>query len=212
MRLKKLRGNKRRIKEIDEWIELSTDLNIDFLKEYTYYYQKIEVQPWCNLSILNSEFPEPRSIIKNKIINGLETIYNSWRAELEKLNEPYYLKIWLYEPRISKSQVVCALQDRINYYEEQFNRITEEQKPSDLLKKFSSNINWEPAVDEEIYNESDLSTERKFYINDESFLYDKRLLKRLKNGNYRQEKLDINNNKDNLFYVPVGNLWIGGKK
>ncbi|MEQ3662802.1 MAG: hypothetical protein ABNG96_08940 [Flavobacterium sp.] len=123
MRKIKIRGHKKRQKKIQTWIENESNLNLKLLKKYKYCYSDIYIHPWCDISIINSEFPEPKSKTRNDLILGLEKIYNSWKIELEKLNKPYYLKIWLYEPRISKSKVVCAIDNKIEYYSNLFFKI-----------------------------------------------------------------------------------------
>ena len=74
-------------------------MNIEHLNEHKYEYAKVYVDPWDNLTLTNSQIPEPKGKAKKDILNGLEKIYDSWKNELEKINKPYYLKIWLYEPK-----------------------------------------------------------------------------------------------------------------
>ncbi len=108
MKTKKIRGHKRRWHDIDQWVEYHKNLSLDYLKEYQRDYAKIRAHPWSGISLTNSQTPEPKGLTKTKILNGLIEIYNSWKIELDELDEKYYLKIWLFEPRFSSSQVVCA--------------------------------------------------------------------------------------------------------
>src|SRR4051794_26854525 len=115
MKQRKIRGNRRLQKQIPKWVTDALTINKDFLSKNKYWYEKVIVHPWCDISIIKSEIPEPKSVTRNLIISALEEIYDNWKIQLDKLNEPYYLKIWLYEPRVSKSQVVCAIGERIEY-------------------------------------------------------------------------------------------------
>jgi hypothetical protein len=38
------------------------------------------------------------------------------------LGKPYYLKIWLFEPELSKSQVVCAVGSYADFYDNTFSK------------------------------------------------------------------------------------------
>lgn len=127
-RTKKIRGHKRIWKAIDNWVENSKKLDIDYLKRNQREYVKVWIQPYGNISVLNSEFAPPKGKTRKKIIAGLLEIYNSWKQELDKLNEPYYLRIWFYDNDVSNSQVVCAIGDCLDFYEKTFFN-PEENKP-----------------------------------------------------------------------------------
>ncbi|MBE0640389.1 MAG: hypothetical protein IH599_00025, partial [Bacteroidales bacterium] len=122
MRKKKIRGHKRRWKEIENWRLDNLDLNLTdyLLNERDRYYAKIRVHPWSGLSLTNSMTPEPTRKTKQKILKGLLDIYEDWKNQLDKLGQPYYLKIWLFEPRFSQSQVVCAIGNNVDFYENTF--------------------------------------------------------------------------------------------
>src|SRR5690606_9522052 len=123
MRIQKIRGHNRRQKQIKNWVEETKHLNIDELFEWRREYAEILIHPWSSgSSLIDSIFPEPYGKTKSIMLKGLLEIYESWKIELEKLNKPYYLKIWLCEPRFSRSQIVCAIDDKIDYYENLFNR------------------------------------------------------------------------------------------
>ncbi len=120
MRTKKIRGHKKKWAEIDAWIAANKQLDIGNLKTYQRDHTKIWVHPWSGITVTNSQIPEPKRETKRRIIKGLIAIYEGWKASLDQLNEPYYLKIWLYEPRLFKSQVVCAIEKELTFYENTF--------------------------------------------------------------------------------------------
>lgn len=212
MKYKKIRGLKRKVANIQNWINEYLELNIEQLTEYKYEYVKVYVDPWDNLTMTDSEIPEPKGKAKKEIIKGLEKIYDSWRTELEKLNKPYYLKIWLYEPRISKSQVVCAIEEKIEYYENIFERADFKQNSSSFTTQLGSDFNWQPRVDEEPYEESELLWPLEQYQRIEDCYSDRRLLRKLKNGKYRnQEIVYSNENNDTVYFLPKGKIWVGQK-
>ncbi|RZJ98755.1 MAG: hypothetical protein EOO46_24320 [Flavobacterium sp.] len=177
------------------------------MKKYQYWNSDIIVHPWCDISIINSEFSEPKGKTRNLMITGLEKIYDDWKITLDKIGEPYYLKIWLYEPRISKSQVVCAIGERIEYYNNLFYKVDDNFKSSDFYNKLSSDFKWNAFEDANIYSEEDLLSPSELYKNIEDYNYSINLLSKLKRRNYRLKK----ENDDTLFYVPKGKIWIGEK-
>lgn len=159
MKTKKIRGHKRRWKDIDRWVETHKNLDLDYLKEYQRDYAKIRVHPWSGISGTNSQTPEPTRQTKTKILSGLIEIYDSWKNELDKLGERYYLKIWLFEPRFSNSQVVCAIGDCLDFYENTFFK-PEESKELKMgnyghLSKEVASFNWEHRLDEDHFDNSE---------------------------------------------------------
>lgn len=156
---KKIRGHKRHWRDIDDWIArcLPSDDPAD-LKERDYI--KIWVAPWGNLQMNNRKQPEPRGESKAKILKGLIHIYDTWKKALDSTNEPYYLKIWLYDQRFSKSQVVFARGPYLDFYENTFYEPDEASefnpmsfgKKGTELSEFTADYRW----DEEHYFRSDI--------------------------------------------------------
>jgi len=210
VRYKKIRGLKRKVANIQNWISSYLELNINHLTEHKYEYAKVYVDPWDNLTLTDSQIPEPKGKAKKEILNGLEKIYDSWKTELEKLNKPYYLKIWLYEPRISKSQVVCAIDEKIEYYENIFEKADFKPNDSSFTNQLSSGFKWQPNIDEEPYWESDLLWPIDQYERIEDCYSDRRLLNKLKKGNFKNKEIDSpNGNKDTIYFLPKGKIWVG---
>ncbi len=212
MRYKKIRGLKRKVTNIQNWINEYLNLNIEHLNEHKYEYTKVYVDPWDNLTLTDSQIPEPKGKAKKDILNGLEKIYDSWKTELDKLNKPYYLKIWLYEPRISKSQVVCAIDEKIEYYENIFEKADFKPNDSSFINQLSSEFKWQPKIDEEHYWKNDLLWPIDQYDKIKNAYSDRKLLKKLEKMDIKKEKTTYSNGtEDTVFFVPVGKIWIGEK-
>lgn len=156
---KKIRGHKRHWLAIEDWIArcLPSDDPED-LKERDYI--KIWISPWSNLQLNNRKRPEPQGESKAKILEGLISIYDTWKKALDATNEPYYLKIWLYDQRFSKSQVVYARGAFLDFYENTFYKPDRDKKfyPMSFgrkgheLSEFTADYRW----DEEHYYRSDI--------------------------------------------------------
>ena len=89
MRKKKIRGHKRRWKEIEAWIDSYKNHDIGYLTRFDRDYAKIRVHPWSGISLTESQIPEPKGETKKRILKGLIQIYDSWKNTLEQLGEPY---------------------------------------------------------------------------------------------------------------------------
>jgi len=162
VRQKKIRGHNRRYKQIDNWRldNLSLDLTDYLLNHRDRYYAKIRVHPWSGISLTNSVLPEPTGKTKQKMLNGLLDIYEDWKNQLDKLGQPYYLKVWLFEPRFSQSQVVCAIGDNVDFYENTFykpdtNKTIQLDNYGSLKAKLSK-LNWDYRLDEDQYDNTEV--------------------------------------------------------
>ena len=140
IRTKKIRGHKRIWKNIEHWKNNAKQLDLEHVKSYQRDYSKIWVRPYSNLCLGNSVTPAPKGKTRQKIIEGLFEIHKNWKLQLAALNKPYYLKIWFYHPDVSRSQVVCAIGDFINFYNITFHNPNENK--DFRIDKFR-NLEWE---------------------------------------------------------------------
>jgi hypothetical protein len=122
MKKKKIRGHKRRQKQIEIWRQKALSFNlIEYLENNSQTcFMKLAIHPWNGLSLINSTPKEPNSHTKRQIISTLCEIYSNWKRQLDSIGIPYYLKIWLFDPQISQSQVVCAVGDQLDFYQNTF--------------------------------------------------------------------------------------------
>src|SRR5688572_16639298 len=136
MRTRKIRGHRRRHKQIDKWVldNLSIDLRYYLSNERDRHYAKIRIYPWSGISVTRSAIPEPTRKTKEKMLKGLLDIYHNLKTQLDEIGQPYYLRIWLFDPRFSQSQVVCAIGDSIDFYKDTF--FKPDDKKEIPLKKY----------------------------------------------------------------------------
>ncbi|WP_066802060.1 hypothetical protein [Moraxella oblonga] len=152
VRYKKVRGKNRILRHIDDWATCNRHLNLDYLQKNQRDYVKFWVKPFSNLHIGNSIYPEPYGEFKERLLRGLFEIYQSWKVQLDNLNKPYYLKIWLFEKHISRSQVVCAIDDCLHFYDNAFEHIdkpnlNELRKLCDGYFDDFEKLNWQKGID-----------------------------------------------------------------
>ncbi|WP_158850999.1 hypothetical protein [Algibacter sp. L1A34] len=211
MNTKKIRGHKRIWNDIEKWKNANLKLDLENLKQNERDYAKIWIHPFSGISLTNSQIPEPKTETKKRILNGLFDIYESWKNQLDELNEPYYLKIWLFEPRISKSQVVCAIGNSIDFYKNTFKVSANPKKIkadfTSIMRKRIENYTWENRLDQEFMYSSDLG-KIEDYETEKEYLEDKKWF-----NNRLKKKHSEKTMKDGTkcYSFEVGQVWLGEK-
>ncbi|MGP5550452.1 hypothetical protein ACTXNE_07160 [Psychrobacter namhaensis] len=128
IRYRKIRGINRRKRAIEQWGEANKILDVDLLNQDKRDYIEFLVDPWSRLSLINSIYPEPTGDCEYLLIKNLQKIYQSWQDSLEALQTPYYLQIWLRENYVSRSQIVCAIDEMKDFYDDTFEAIDKQPK------------------------------------------------------------------------------------
>jgi len=154
------KGGSRILKEVQNWRDFNIELSEDQMLNTGRNYCKIYVSPYSDLQLDNSPAPKPSGIIRQHILSGLIDIYKSWQKTLEQFDTPYYLKLWLYEERFEKSQVVCGIGPYVNFYDTTFQIAIENaklttgnfQNEHERLSQFS----WQKAHDLEHHYATDI--------------------------------------------------------
>jgi hypothetical protein len=208
--MKKIRGNKKRIKKIENWKNLHLKIDFQDLNMFQNDYAKFRLYPWNPVAMSMYDFPQPKGKIRKMIIESFLEIYEEWNKQLKELNKPYYLKIWLFEPDIYMSQVVCAIGDKIDYYENIFYR---PEFTKNISKSISStisekikNYDWEYHIEEYAYMEDEMTIEN---------FYDKKAFNefnRKLNKNHRESNVEIDGEKMKMFLIPGNEVWVGESK
>lgn len=218
MRKQKIRGHNRRQKQIEQW--RSDNLSLDLIHHLQnncqgYYYVKLQTYPWDGSTRQTSWIKEPARKTKQKMLNGLLDIYSDWKNQLEQLGKPYYLKVWLFEPRFSQSQVVCAIGDSIEHYETIFFKpdTAKSINPEFYgeLKEKLSGFNWDYRHDEDRYDNTDLG-EPEEYRSQQDYEDSVRWFNKLLKEPHRKQFLEEPIGKITEVYAfKRGDLWLGEK-
>ncbi len=216
MRIKKIRGHKRIWKRIGQWVSEHKILDTETLAHYQRDYVKIYIHPWSSISMLNSSTVQPKGKTRKKILEGLIEIYEAWEVQLKELGVPYYLKIWLYEPHFSNSQVVCAIGEFLEFYEITFHK-PEETKQLNLnnfgnLSSKMAEFGWEFRLDETHLSDTEIGNPDDYYsiedYNQELTWFNKMLKKK------HRVTISTNPQADAKKYYSfkIGEVWLGGEK
>tara|TARA_Y100000034_G_scaffold137038_1_gene219264 strand:- start:206054 stop:206680 length:627 start_codon:yes stop_codon:yes gene_type:complete len=206
-RFKKIRGHKRIWREIDHWFDRCKDLDLEYLKQNQRDYIKVWVPPYQNISILNSTFEPPKGETRTKIVNGIFTIYERWKSQLDTLNEPYYLKVWYYPHDVSKNQVVCAIGEALQFYDNTFFNPNKMQ----TFPENPRNLKWELHHQEIHVSEYDLE-EPEMFASMEDYREHTRWVQRImQHPDARITKSLNSENKEITYYsLKECDVWIGG--
>ncbi|SFN70915.1 hypothetical protein SAMN05421741_109100 [Paenimyroides ummariense] len=196
------------------WVENNKMLDIDYLRSYEKDYVKFRIGPWGRFIINNIEFPQPKKMFKREFINGLIDIYTSWQDQLNKLNEPYYLKIWLFEKDLKKSQVVCAINSKIDFYVNTFEKTDTSKHSNKLLSFKNSNpklndFQWEMALDN-LYVEDDIIQNKNEYSNERDYLEAKKWFNKVVLKEYK--RIEIFEGNRSFYVLDNDVVWIGERK
>lgn len=215
MKQQKIRGHKRRHRHIEEWKLENLNLRFDLIEKYNGDHIDIVVHPWCDISIINSKIPEPKAKTKELMLIGLIDIYESWKKQLDELGQPYYLKIWLYEPRFSKSQVVCGVGEKIEYYKNVFSKPDENKKlkPNNYgkLKGKIESFNWNYYLDEDNYDNTEVG-ESEMYASRQEYEDTKKWFAKLLKKPHRTNKFkDSIGDLTESYSFKRGDIWVGGR-
>lgn len=218
MRKKKIRGHRRRWKDIEKWRSANLGLDlIDYLKNASDKdYVKIRIRPWSGISLINSIIPEPKGKTKIKILNTLLDIYEDWEKQLSAIGEPYYLKIWLFDPRFSQSQIVCAVGENIDFYKNTFHKPDEKKEFQfnwyGTLKTRLSKFDWEYRLDEDHYDDSDLKFPL-FLTSQQDYEEEERWFANLLKKPYRTcTESELMGKIINTYSFTRGAVWLGEKQ
>jgi len=198
---KKIRGWKHRIKQIEQWKQRYIDLDIEQLCLHNRDYVKLWIDPFYRLTKRN-----PPMWYSRLLLEAMLEVCQSWSQQMRKLNEPFYLKIWLYNPNFIHSQIVVAFRECLNYYDNTFDKSNDNKAfPSHLYGKIPGlqEFEWELAIDSDNYWLSDLQEDIGL-----GFRTDKDI-EAIRNKAYKHETVKVSFGEDTVYNVKVGDVWLG---
>lgn len=192
---KKIRGWKRKVKEIDRWFEANKMPDLSHFESKGEEYVKIRIDPWNRLC----ERVPPDWYFR-LVIQKLVLIHNLWEETFESQKIPYDLQIWLNYPNTIRSEVVCARVDDIGGVRDNYYRRSSKNGPLPLtwadsvpdLQKFS----WQQHDDED------------FWFKEIHSLDQGEINKLLASG-FVEEKILLQGREEIRYSRKVGNVWIG---
>lgn len=216
MKYKKIRGHKRRLKQIEHWKQFHLSANLGkILSPNEHHYAKIRIYPWNGFTGSSSKTPEPKAITKQAMLAGLLDIYDSWKLQLDNTGKPYYLKIWLYEPHFSESQVVCAIGEKLCFYDHAFledddDKILDTSKYRSVAERLTL-LQWVHHIDEE-HHQNNLVGNPEDYASPKDYHETRKWFNRMMKKPHRITPYGNPTDECFEFYsFKNGDVWVGGK-
>ncbi len=101
---KKIRGWKRRIKQIDKWGDQVRHPQIDYFlhEKVSHIYRRCNLSPFYKLTKL-----QPPLWFYKLIITYFTIAYVEWEKVFKDMGIPFDLQLWIYDPAYIRSEIVC---------------------------------------------------------------------------------------------------------
>lgn len=188
------------------------ELDMDYLAQHHRDHVKLWIHPYSSISMNSSVYPEPSGKIKKEMMQGLIDIYDHWKSQLDKTGEDYYLKIWLFDPWFSRSQVVCAYKSCLDFYEDTFYRPpnADPDKLQNQQTSLPDGFNWELRWDEYHISSDELGEADEYYTEKEYLEAKADFEKQLKKP-HRTQPSSVD---DSVEYhsFKTGHIWLGERE
>jgi len=156
-KIKKIRGWKRRIKQVEQWGEIIKQPHLNyFLSESGHHtYERCYLSPFYRLNKR-----QPPLWLYKIIIGKFIAAFESWEAVFKELDIPYDLQLWLYDPAFISSEIICYKMQREGEIK-RFSWESEFTKPFPFAKLSSlrydlNQFDWVLADDAFVHFEDDL--------------------------------------------------------
>ena len=147
--------------------------------------------------------------VRDAILKLLANTFLSWRNELKDLGVSYYLGIWVYEPRLPKSQVVCAVgEQHIDYYQNQCFDLSprkENLPPYSFMKKGLDQLKWSQKVDYDYLEQWEIDYPKENYESPTDWEDDQKKYKKF----IADSAKEFETKRGKTYCKDVGSIWVG---
>lgn len=173
----------RQLKALEESVK---PMDAPTLTEHGWLSYELMLAPFSNLKLRN-----PPGWFFRLYVDSMIRVMADWRAALESRGGEFYLAMWLFEPRQAKSQVVAAVDHRIDYYKSLFRDRAEGGRFPQAIHPYKNQYVWQAKWDyEPHFKDSDELTPEK-------------ISELRRKGAY--EEMHSN---ESVFFMPRGTVWV----
>ena len=187
-------------------------------EETQFNHERLVQERYLNYQI-DDCYSYPNKIIdpyRTVIIEELLRVFTNWEYELEKMGQDYYLAIWLYEPRLPISEIVCAIgEEQIQYYR---NEIFDKSERIDDLAIHAKNTNffngldWLQKIDYDTLQQWEIDTPKSSYEYELEYKKDQLRFENFVKNATKVEADKKRGEKYRTYYKDVGSIWVGERK
>lgn len=194
---KKIRGWKRRVREIERWKKAAMNVDSQSLERN----QRIYVKFWSSSFYSLDRYKLPKWY-KQLVVQALADIYFSWKQTIEEMGTPYYLKIWLFDHSFMQSQVVASIGEALSFYEKTFELSKNREKwiISYNLNE-AADLSWETGFLPSSWTEEEF---REGLLNG---WYTAKEIKEIKKSVYKIEKSE----STTIYWIKEDTVWLGSE-
>lgn len=182
------------------------DLDMEHLHTYHRDYAKLWIHPFYALPRRN-----PPAWYNALLLEAMVEVYAHWNKTLLATGEPYYLKLWIFDPHFIHSQIVAAYQDCLHFYDQTFDaQKIEKPFPFHKYPKIQDKLqlfDWHLYVDCDTYAESDLTDHLQ-----RGWMSEKEAAS-IRQKAYKTTVIQLPNGETDTGYsVRAGDVWVGSLK
>lgn len=197
----------KRIEGIKEWIDKEY-----YLEDSAFNKEALLEQEYLNFQIDDCyDYSNPiEGDIRDEIFKILFKTYAEWKARLLELKIPFYLGVWIYDPRLPKSEIVCAIsKTKIDYYKSHcFDAVEESETMIDIgtFKAKKNELTWSQKIDAKTLEEWEINYPKENYESEKHWLKFQDYYKKFIQESY---KTLTDKEEKKIYYKRVGSIWIG---
>ncbi len=196
---KKIRGWKRRKRTIQQWREQMIELDMETLQEDGFDYAKLWIYPFYSITPI-----DPPHWFQRLLLSEMLGVFSHWQQQMEQQHDPFYLKIWLYQPNFILSQIVVAQRERLHFYDQHFQPDTANKPfpftPTGSLGEQLNQLDWQLCIQEELYWSNELAD------NVHQGLRTQTEVEKLINSAYTTEKMHYGGEEQTIYKVRIGDV------
>ena len=121
---KRIRGLKRHLRNHQQWATIPNAFNEVSLEKHHYDYAHLGLAPWR----VNGK---PPVAIRKLWVSRLVADYKEWHKQMVNRYTDFYLAVWIFDPTFGESEVVVAIEEKVDRYDGRFGEVLDLPLPSE---------------------------------------------------------------------------------
>lgn len=147
--MKKTRGWKRRVRQLDTLIKNHPSFNTQQLTEYKVVNLKIFSYPDIH--------PVP-AWYKEKIVSAMLELYKAWKEQAIAELDDFYIRLHIHSENIFNSEIILTIDDQMEVYKDRFHNETKEHSLPLWLNAKDDTLDWKAFHLHSTWLEDELDT------------------------------------------------------
>ncbi|NMH73615.1 hypothetical protein HF078_11050 [Bacillus sp. RO2] len=144
--MKKTRGWKRRVRQLDKLIETHSSFDIQQLTEYKV--DNLKLFSYHDIHLVPAWY-------KKKVVSSMLELYKVWKEQAAAELDEFYIRLHIHSQNIFNSEIILAIDDKMEVYKERFHN---EKKEPSLPPWLNSKDDWKTFHLHSTWLEDELDT------------------------------------------------------